>query len=110
MQSSFSAGSIGARARVIGMASHHQTAVMAPIEMKKRARGVRKVMHRSVCTMLRGFVPTSSRPALGLAPGRSHNTLVAPGIFRSAFVAPQARATVSTKTMVAFKTAGRLKS
>jgi hypothetical protein len=38
------AGSIGARTKVTGMASHHQTVATTPREMKKSAKGVRKGM------------------------------------------------------------------
>jgi hypothetical protein len=35
-------GSIGARASVIGVASHHHTAAIAPKDMSKSASGVRR--------------------------------------------------------------------
>jgi hypothetical protein len=46
MHCSLAFGSIGARAKLIGMASHHHTAAIAPRDMARSARGVRREMVR----------------------------------------------------------------
>src|SRR5882757_1859677 len=46
MHCSLAFGSIGARAKLIGMASHHHAAAIAPRDMMRSARGVRSEIVR----------------------------------------------------------------